>query len=85
MKESPNALSVGYENVIAAKRIVAVVNPNSAPIKRMIKKAEGENRLIDSTKGNPVRSVIVTDSGHIVLSSLCPKKIGARMDRNRTE
>ena len=76
------ALSVGHENVIAAKRIVAVVNPNSAPIKRMVKEAKEKNQAIDATCGKPTRSVIVTDSGHVVLSSLCPKKIGLRMDGN---
>jgi hypothetical protein len=85
MKESPNALSVGYENVIAAKRIVAVVNPNSAPIKRMVKEAKEKGLAIDATCGKPTRSVIVMDSGNIVLSAVSPGKIGVRMDRNRAE
>jgi len=85
MKESSNALSVGYENVIAAKRIVAVVNPNSAPIKRMVKEAKEKRLVIDATCGKPTRSVIVMDSGNIVLSAVSPGKIGVRMDRNRTE
>ena len=85
MKESPNALSVGYENVIAAKRIVAVVNPNSAPIKRMVKEAKEKSLVIDATCGKPTRSVIVMDSGNIVLSAVSPGKIGVRMDRNKTE
>ena len=74
------ALSVGYENIVSAARVVAVVNPNSAPVKRMVKEAKEKNQAIDATCGKPTRSVIVTDSGHVVLSSLCPKKIGLRME-----
>ncbi len=77
-----NALSVGYENIVATRRVVAVVNPNSAPVKRMVKEAKEKNQAIDATCGKPTRSIIVTDSGHIVLSSLCPKKIGLRMEGN---
>jgi hypothetical protein len=76
------ALSVGYENIVAAGRVVAVVNPNSAPVKRMVKEAKEKNQAIDATCGKPTRSIIVTDSGHVVLSSLCPKKIGLRMEGN---
>lgn len=75
-----NALSVGYENIVATRRVVAVVNPNSAPVKRMVKEAKEKNQAIDATCGKPTRSIIVTDSGHVVLSSLCPKKIGLRME-----
>ena len=77
-----NALSVGYENIVATRRVVAVVNPNSAPVKRMVKEAREKNQAIDATCGKPTRSIIVTDSGHVVLSSLCPKKIGLRMEGN---
>jgi regulator of extracellular matrix RemA (YlzA/DUF370 family) len=73
-------LSVGYENIISAVRVVAVVNPNSAPVKRMVKEAKEKNQAIDATCGKPTRSVIVMDSGYIVLSSLSPKKIGLRME-----
>ena len=76
------ALSVGYENIVSVSRVVAVVNPKSAPVKRMVKEARDKNKAIDATCGKPMRSVIVTDSGHVVLSSLCPKKIGQRMERN---
>lgn len=85
MKESPNALSVGYENLVAARRIVAVVDPKSAPIKRMVKEARDKGLLIDGTCGKPTRSVIVMDSGNVVLSAVSPGKIGVRMDRNRKE
>ena len=77
-----NALSVGYENIVAAGRVVAVVNPNSAAVNRLVKEAKEKNQAIDATCGKPTRSVIVTDSGHVVLSSLCPKKIGLRMEGN---
>ena len=73
-------LSVGYENIVSAARVVAVVNPDSAPVKRMVKEAKDKNQAIDATCGKPTRSIIVTDSGHIILSSLCPKKIGLRME-----
>ncbi len=85
MKETGNSVNVGYENLVAVRRIVAVADPKSAPIKRMVREAREKGLLIDATCGKPMRSVIVMDEGHVVLSTVSPGKIGARMDRNKTE
>ena len=75
-------LNVGLENWIMAGRIVAIVNANSAPIKRMIRQAREGNALIDATSGKPTRSVIIADSKHIILSSISPRNLSARMEKN---
>jgi regulator of extracellular matrix RemA (YlzA/DUF370 family) len=85
MKELKNTLKIGLENIVFSKRIIAIVNPKSAPIKRLIKEAREDGKLIDGTGGKPNRAVVVMDSGHIVLSSVSPKKLGARMDKNYIE
>jgi hypothetical protein len=75
-------LNVGLENWIMSGRVVAIVNANSAPIKRMIKQAREDNALIDATSGKPTRSVIFTDSKHVILSSISPRNLSARMEKN---
>ena len=85
MKEPQSSVSIGFENMVVARRVIAIVNPNSAPIKRMIREARESKMLIDSTCGKPTRSVIVTDSGYLVLSSITPKKLGMRMEKNNRE
>ncbi len=76
-------VNIGFENRVIDRRIVAIVNPNSAPIKRLINEAkEGHLLLIDSTGGKPKRSVIVTDSGHVILSSISPRNLSARIEKN---
>ncbi len=74
-------LNVGFENRIVSQRIVAIINPNSAPVKRMITEAKERGILINATGGKPKRSAIVTDSNHVILSSISPRKIGERMER----
>lgn len=82
MKPASKSANVGFENRVISRRIVAIVNPNSAPIKRMITAAKENNMLIDATSGKPTRSAIITDSGYIVLSSISPRNLSARLDRN---
>jgi hypothetical protein len=85
MREATSSVSVGYENLVARGRIVAIVDPKSAPIKRMVREAGEKGLLIDATCGKPTRSAIVMDSGNVVLSAVSPGKIGARLDRTKTE
>ncbi len=85
MREAASSVSVGYENLVARGRIVAIVDPKSAPIKRMVREASEKGLLIDATCGKPTRSAIVMDSGNVVLSAVSPGKIGARLDRTKTE
>jgi len=81
MAEPMNILKIGFENVVSSNRIVVIVNPNSAPVKRMIKRAKEGGKLIDATGGKPTRSAIVMDSEHVILSSISPGKLGERMER----
>ena len=63
-------INIGFGNMVNAERVVAVVSPESAPIKRIIREAEDKGNLINATYGRRTRAVIVTDSDHIVLSAL---------------
>ncbi len=78
-------INIGYGNVVLADKIVAVVSPDSAPIKRIIQEARENGNLIDASYGRRTRSVIVTDSDHIILSSIQPETIANRLDENAEE
>lgn len=77
-------LNVGFGNVISANRIISIINPEAAPIKRMVQEAKDEKKAIDATCGRRTRAVIVMDSGHIVLSSLQPETLSSRLDKDLT-
>lgn len=76
-------VNIGFGNVVSANRIIAVVSPESAPIKRIIQEARESGRLIDATYGRRTRAVIVTDSDHIVLSALQPETVSHRFDDHK--
>ncbi len=78
-------INVGYGNMAAAERVIAVVSPEAAPIRRMIQDARDAGRVIDATCGHRTRSVLMMDSGHVVLSPLIPETIAGRMDAGRSE
>ncbi len=73
-------INIGFGNMIASDRIVAIVSPDSAPIKRLIQDAKDEGRVIDVSCGRRTRAVIVTDSEHIILSAIQSETVAARMD-----
>ncbi len=73
-------INIGFGNMAAAERIIAVVSPESAPVKRIIREAEDRGTLINATYGRRTRAVIVTDSGHTILSAVQPETIAARLD-----
>ncbi|RME07336.1 MAG: DUF370 domain-containing protein [Deltaproteobacteria bacterium] len=75
-------LHVGFGNVVAAFRVVAVVNAGSAPLKRLREEARQAGRLIDATEGRKTRTVLVMDSNHIILSALQPETIAQRLSRS---
>lgn len=75
-------INIGYGNMVSASRIVTVVSPDSAPIKRLIQEAKDDGRAIDATYGRKTRAVIVMDSGHIILSSLITDTLAARINEN---
>lgn len=73
-------INIGFGNMVSAGRLVAIVSPESAPIKRIIQDAKERGMLIDATYGRRTRAVIVTDSGHVVLSAIQPETIANRMN-----
>lgn len=73
-------LNAGFGNMVAAARLVAIVTPDSSPMRRMIQDARESGRAIDATCGRRTRAVIIMDSGHIVLSPLQPETLAARLD-----
>lgn len=73
-------VNVGFGNMVAANRVVSVVSPDSAPIKRIIREAEDRGILVNATYGRKTRSVVVMDSKHIVLSAIMPEKLALRLD-----
>lgn len=72
-------VNIGFGNMVSAERIIAVVSPESAPVKRMISEAKESGMLIDATQGRKTKTVIVTDSGHLVLSYLLLEAIANRV------
>ena len=73
-----NLLNIGFGNTVVAERVIAIVSPNSAPMKRLKDEAKDEKRLIDATQGRRTRSIIVMDSNHIVLSAIQAETISQR-------
>ncbi|MBR2454255.1 MAG: DUF370 domain-containing protein [Clostridia bacterium] len=78
-------ISIGYGNVVASDRVVALVSPDSAPIKRLVQDARDAGRVIDVTCGRRTRSVIVTDSEHVILSAVQPETISWRLNGKQSE
>ena len=72
-------INIGFGNIVSANRIVAIVSPESAPIKRIIQEARDRGALVDATYGRRTRAVIVTDSDHIVLSAVQPETVAHRL------
>ena len=72
-------INIGFGNVVAANRIIAIISPESAPIKRIIQEARDKGLLIDATYGRRTRAVVVTDSGHIILSAVQPETVASRL------
>lgn len=73
-------INVGFSNLVSAERIITVAAPDSAPIKRLIGESREDGRSIDCTCGKKTKSVIITDSDHVILSALPPETIAARID-----
>ncbi len=73
-------LNVGFDNAVAVERIIAVVSADPSPIRRLREAASRQHKVVDATNGRRMRTVIVTDSDHVVLSSLQPETINQRLD-----
>ena len=74
-------INIGFGNMVSANRLIAIVSPESAPIKRIIQDARDKGLLIDAPYGRRTRAVIVTDSDHVILSAVQPETIGNRLDK----
>ena len=73
-------INTGFGNIVSAERVIAVVAPESAPVKRIIQEAREEKRLIDASYGRRTRAVIIMDSDHVVLSAVQPSTVAHRMN-----
>ena len=76
-------LHIGFNGVVAANRILVIASPDSAPIKRLIRTANDEGKILNMTHGRKTKSAIVLDSGHVVLSALQPETISSRLRQQR--
>lgn len=78
-------INIGFGNYVLAGRVVGIVNPSSSPMKRLREDARAEGRLIDATQGRKTRSILVTDSNHVLLSSIQPETICQRFTQEEGE
>lgn len=74
-------INIGFGNLVSQERVVAIVSPDSAPIKRMVQESRERGMLIDATYGRKTASILVMDSDHVVLSALAPEKFGMNEDK----
>jgi hypothetical protein len=74
-------INIGFDNVVSKQKVVAIVHPQAAPIKRIKEEARKANKLIDATSGRKTRSIIITDSDHVVLSAIQPDTLISRAER----
>ncbi|HHV30072.1 extracellular matrix/biofilm regulator RemA [Acetivibrio mesophilus] len=78
-------INIGFGNIVSANRLVAIVSPESAPIKRIIQEARERGMLVDATYGRRTRAVIITDSDHIILSAVQPETVAHRLNTKEAE
>ena len=78
-------INIGFGNMVSARKLVAIVSPESAPIKRIIQDAKDRGTLIDATYGRRTRAVLVTDSDHVILSAVQPETVANRLNDRDTE
>lgn len=74
-------VNIGFGNIVSANRIIAIVSPESAPIKRIIQEAKDNKKAIDATLGRRTRAVLIMDSGNIILSALQPETLSTRVEK----
>ncbi|QNM14724.1 MULTISPECIES: DUF370 domain-containing protein [Fusobacterium] len=74
-------LNIGFGNMVMEGRVIAIINPDSAPSKRLRDEAKQQNRLIDATLGRKTKTLIITDSNHVIMSAINPETISARIEK----
>ena len=73
-------INIGFGNIISANRVITIVSPESAPIKRLVQEAKDNKMAVDATCGRRTRAVIIMDSGHVILSAVQPETVASRLD-----
>ena len=75
-------INIGFGNIVSAERIISIVSPESAPIKRMIQEAKDNKTAVDATYGRRTRAVLIMDSGHVILSAVQPETVASRFEKD---
>ena len=75
-------INIGFGNIVSANRIIAIVSPESAPIKRIVQEAKENGNAVDATYGRRTRAVLIMDSGHVILSAVQPETVASRLDKD---
>ena len=75
-------VNIGFGNIVSADRIIAIISPESAPVKRMIQESKDAKKAIDATCGRRTRAVLIMDSDHIILSAVQPETVAGRLDKD---
>ena len=78
-------VNIGFGNIVTADKIVAIVSPESAPIKRMVQEAKDNKTAVDATYGRKTRAVLIMDSGHVILSAVQPETVAGRLEKEDEE
>lgn len=78
-------INIGFGNLVSEDRIVSIVSPESAPLKRLVQEAKDEKKAVDATFGRRTRAVLIMDSGHIILSAVQPETIAGRLNNNQND
>jgi regulator of extracellular matrix RemA (YlzA/DUF370 family) len=73
-------INIGFGNIVTANRVIAILSPDSAPVKRIVSEARAEKKLIDATYGRRTRAVIITDCGYVILSPVQPETVASRFE-----
>lgn len=75
-------INIGFGNIVSANRIISIVSPESAPIKRLVQEAKDNKMAVDASCGRRTRAVIIMDSGHVILSAVQPETVASRLDKD---
>ena len=78
-------INIGFGNIVSANRIISIVSPESAPIKRIVQDAKDKGTAIDATYGRRTRAVLIMDSGHVILSAVQPETVAGRLEKEEDE
>jgi regulator of extracellular matrix RemA (YlzA/DUF370 family) len=85
LSEPPRLLNIGYGNLVLSTRVIAIVSPQSAPMRRLREEAAQRGKLIDATQGRRTRSILITDSDHVILSAVNPDTVAGRLEPEGAE